>query len=122
MVKNMFCAAAMLLSFCSQGYAQVLDPLQVDAAYLTADPINTERLGLATLDGRYAIRPVQGCDWLVVGLQVTIYPNWNMPPWLSIGADGHEPDCIVSVEGRMSATPCFTNDAGLCDVRLEHLE
>jgi hypothetical protein len=103
-------------------FAQQLDPLTSVQAYTTADPNNPDRLGLATPDGRYSITPIQGCDWLVVGQDVTTYPNWNIPPWLSVGADGHEADCLVRVEGRMDATPCFMNAEGACDVALEQSE
>jgi hypothetical protein len=98
--------------------AQQLDPLAPVQAYTTADPNNPDRLGLATPDGRFSITPIQGCEWVVAGEDVTTYPNWNLPPWLSIGQDG-EHDCVVRVEGRMDATPCFTNDAGVCDVATE---
>jgi hypothetical protein len=89
-------------------------------AYTTADPIDPDRLGLATPDGRFAIRPVQGCDWLAPGQDVNTYPNRTLPPWLQLsGTDAVQPGCLVRVEGRMDATPCFTDDAGLCDVAAE---
>jgi hypothetical protein len=98
-------------------FAQILNPLAPVQAYTTADPINPDRLGLATLTGRYAITPVQGCDWLASGQDVFAYPNWQLPPWLGLsGTDAVQPGCVVRVEGRMDATPCFTNDAGECDV------
>jgi hypothetical protein len=98
-------------------FAQILNPLASVPAYTLADPITTERLTLATLTGRYAITPVQGCDWLASGQDVLAYPNWQLPPWLGLsGTDAAQPGCVVRVEGRMDATPCFTNDAGECDV------
>jgi hypothetical protein len=105
------------------GHAQMLDPTAFEQAYLTADPIDPGRLGLATPAGRYAIRPVQGCDGLGVGQNVLIWPSLNLPPWLSVAPAewdlAEAPPCLVRIEGRMDATPCFTNDAGLCDVALE---
>src|SRR3954468_9753910 len=95
-------------------HAQILDPLEQVQAYITADPIDPDRFGLATPDGRYAVRPMQNCDWLAVGENVTTYPNWNVPPWLTIGAVGHEADCLVVVDGRMDRTPCFLNVDGVC--------
>jgi hypothetical protein len=101
-------------------FAQILNPLAPVTAYTTADPINPDRLGLATPDGRYAITPVQGCDWLAPYQQVFAYPNWQFPPWLGLsGTDSLQPGCMVRVEGRMDATPCFTDDAGACDVAQE---
>jgi hypothetical protein len=100
--------------------AQILNPLASVPAYTLADPITTERLTVATLDGRFAVTPMQGCDWLAPYQQVNMYPNWAVPPWLGLsGTDATQPGCVVRVEGRMDATPCFTNDAGLCDVALE---
>jgi len=101
-------------------FAQILNPLAQVQGYTTADPINPDRFGLATLDGRFAIRPMQGCDWLAPYEQVYVYPNWQLPPWLGLsGTDSQQPGCVVRVEGRMDATPCFTNDAGTCDVAAE---
>ncbi len=107
--------------------AQILNPLESVQAYITADPINPDRLGLATPDGRYAITTALGggCDELspplAVGQNILIYPNYEMPPWLAITeVDSVPPDgCMVRVEGRMSATPCFTNDDGVCDIAAE---
>lgn len=101
-------------------FAQQLDPLATVQAYTTADPNNPDRLGLATPDGRYSVTPIQGCDWLAVGQDVTTYPNYAVPPWLGLsGTDATQPGCVVRVEGRMDSTPCFTDDAGVCDVSQE---
>src|SRR5438270_3270856 len=73
-------------------HAQILDPLAPVQAYTTADPIDPDRLGLATPDGRFAIRPVQGCDWLAPYQLVFTYPNWQLPPWLGLsGTDSLQP-------------------------------
>ena len=101
-------------------FAQILNPLAPVRAYTTADPIDPDRLGLATPDGRFAIRPIQGCDWLAPYEQGFTYPNWQIPPWLGLsGTDVTEPGCIVRVEGRMDATPCFKNADGECDGETE---
>jgi hypothetical protein len=64
--------------------------------YTTADPIDPDRLGLATPDGRFAIRPLQGCDWLAAGQPVNVYPNWTIPPRLGLSAaDMSGPTCVV---------------------------
>jgi hypothetical protein len=100
--------------------AQILDPHAPVQAYTSADPINPDRFGLATPDGRYSITPIQECDWLAVEQNVNVYPNWQMPPWLGLsGTDSMQPGCVVRVEGRMSNVPCFTNADGLCDVAAE---
>lgn len=108
--------------------AQMLDPNVAEQAYLTADPIDADRLGLATPDGRYAIRCVQGCDSLVldessIGPNVLMWPGRDLPPWLELAPvdwDASAPaPWIVRVEGRMDATPCFTNEDGQCDAAAE---
>jgi hypothetical protein len=100
--------------------AQALDPLQPVRAYVTADPIDPARFGLATPYGRFAVEPVQGCDWLSVGADVNTYPNWQMPPWLGVsGTDATEPGCIVRVDGRMSDVPCFMDINELCSYEAE---
>jgi hypothetical protein len=102
---------------------QMLNPLAPVRAYTTADPIDPERLGLATPDGRFAIRAVEagGCaGWLTPGLDVLIYPNATLPPWLAVSQlDGVTGACIVHVDGRMDPTPCMTGDDGACDVAAE---
>ena len=110
----------MHLVFAIALFAQVLDPLATVRAYTTADPINPDRLGLATPDGRYAITPSSGCDWLAPAEEVLLYPNWQLPPWLGLsGTDATQPGCIVRVEGRMDATPCLLNADGECEVEAE---
>jgi hypothetical protein len=114
-------ATFLLFAFSTLTSAQVLDPMFPVASYTTADPINPDRLGLATPDGRFAIELMSdGCDWLAEGQPVDVYPNYAMPPALGLSApDAGAPSCFVRVDGRMSATPCFTNTLGLCDVREE---
>lgn len=99
----------------SQAHAQELDPTASVQAYITDDPIDPSRLGLATPDGRFAIRLQGGCA-LSAGINVLIYPNAYMPPWLGLSETTvSQPDCLVTVEGKMDATPCVPNLAGLCD-------
>jgi len=105
-------------------HSQVLDPMYAVPSYTTADPIGLDAhgnatLGLATPDGRFQIAPLQGCEWLAEGQPVLVYPNYTMPPWLKVSTPSGDSDCMVQVDGRMSATPCFVDDAGVCDVSQE---
>jgi hypothetical protein len=103
--------------------APILNPLAAVPAYTGADPIDPDRLALATPDGRFAMRPVQGCDWLAPYQQVLTYPNWAVPPWLGLsGTDATTPGCVVRVEGRMDATPCFVGADGACALSAEYPE
>ena len=97
-------------------FGQALDPNASEQAYVTADPINADRLGLATPVGHYAIRPMQGCDGITIGQNVVIWPGRDLPPWLELApaTDSGTTPCIVRVEGRMDTTPCSTI-AGQCD-------
>lgn len=112
------CIVALVWAFvAAPARAQQLDPLAPVQAYTTDHP-NPEgaELGLATPDGRFAITPMQGCDWLAAGQTIYVYPNWQLPPWLGVsGTDAVAPGCIVRVDGRMSSTPCFANTDGMCD-------
>lgn len=101
-------------------FAQMLDPLEPQQAYTTADPNNADRFGLATVDGRFAATAVQDCGNITVGQNILIYPAYHIPPWLAItSTDGSLPGCLAHVEGRMDNTPCFTNADGLCDIAAE---
>lgn len=107
-----------------------LDPMFAIAGYTTDDPIDPLRFGLATPDGRFAIAtidcqadgcaPRPGCDGIVPGIAVQVYPNAAMTPWVVLSTVD-QPDvlCTAQLIGRMSATPCFENDAGICDASLE---
>jgi hypothetical protein len=102
-------------------FAQQLDPLAPMQAYTTADPNNPDRLGLATPDGRFSISLGNGCDGIGVGQNLTVYPLYNIPPWLTIALPGTTDllnTCQALVYGRMDSTPCFKiND--FCDVAAE---
>jgi hypothetical protein len=102
-------------------FAQQLDPLAPVQAYTTADPNNPDRLGLATPDGRYSISLGHGCDGIDVGQNLTVYPYYNIPPWLTVALPGTKDlldTCQALVYGRMDATPCFIID-DVCDVAAE---
>lgn len=109
-----------------RAYAQELDPFLGQAAYLSSDPINPDRLALATPSGRYAVTAWQGCDGMADGQNIWIYPSLDLPPWLAAAPttwDGNgQPPCLFRLEGRMDATPCFMNDAQQCDVAAEQRE
>jgi len=104
-------------------FGQALDPNAAEQAYLTADPIDPGRVGLATPAGRYALRFIQGCDEFGPGQNVRIWPGHDLPPWLRVGpvgwADPATAPCLAQLKGRMDTTPCFQNDAGDCDVAEE---
>lgn len=100
-------------------FAQILDPQAPQQAYTTADPNNPDRLGLATLTGRYSITPIQDCGDITTEQNVLMWPDYRMPPWLSIAPlDGTLPGCLVRVEGRMSEVSCSITD-GVCDINSE---
>jgi hypothetical protein len=124
MAKIVRLALIALIALLTSGsaYAQVLDPQRSVQAYTTADPNNDDRLGLATPDGRYSISLESNCSELSIaaGQDVQIFPDYLMPPWLAITAsDGTFPGCTAHVIGRMSNTPCFTDDNGVCEVSQE---
>jgi hypothetical protein len=122
LLASLWAAASLTLAH-AQGVPSLLDPLAPVRAYTTADPIDPDRLGLATPDGRFAIRAIAGggCEgWLQAGRNVLIYPDATLPPWLAVSElDGTTGACIVHVEGRMDPTPCMTGDDGACDVAAE---
>jgi hypothetical protein len=89
-------------------FAQVFNATQ---AYTTADAVNPDRLGLATLAGRYMLELGDGCEGLVAGMNVE----------LIIGSDDTaliSPACSITIGQRMSSVPCFTVD-DVCDVAAE---
>lgn len=85
-------------------------------AYTTADPVNPDRLGLATDRGRYMIQPGAGCSGVVAGMDVQLVID-AIQGVLLIPASGQQ--CSVTIDAQMSATPCFTNARGACDVSAE---
>jgi hypothetical protein len=113
-------------------WLQVLLPPVV--AYTTADPVDPNRLGLATPDGRYAIELSSGCE---IGELQRVYAwpvekidspsSYLLAPIDDAGAvvlrtlapDGQITSrlCVAQVDAKMANTPCFGD--GVCDVRYE---
>jgi hypothetical protein len=102
----------------SNASAQILDPQIAQQAYTTGDPNNPDRLGIATQDGRFSVSPQENCENIGIGQNILIYPAFQLPPWLTVSTldDSSADRCIVYIYGRMSNTPCFTDDSGTCDV------
>ena len=97
--------------------AQVAVPVGGQQAYTIDDPVDPDRLGLSTLDGLYSIVRLEGCEDLAAGLNVRVQAGAEAGEvWLE--ADGLPP-CRVGVLARMSDLACFTDEAGVCDVRME---
>lgn len=106
----------------TQAHAQVLTP---GVAYTTADPINPEQFGLATVDGRYRAQISDTGDCSNVGPDMRVYV-WQVPSQTGsamytevqpIQEDGQlaEGDvCFVIVYQKMTDVPCFQTD-GMCD-------
>lgn len=100
-------------------FAQILTQGQ---AYTTADPINPDRFGLATVDGRYMVElsDTGDCSQVTIDQAVQL---WQVPSpdgmamYTAIAPlteDGPAEDpCFVIVDQKMSDTPCFQTD-GVC--------
>lgn len=103
--------------------AQILTP---GVAYTTADPVNADRFGLATVDGRYMVELSDTGDCSGIG------PDMRVQVWQVVSADGtamytavrpldnewqlvEQDYCFLIVDKKMSDTPCFQTD-GVCDV------
>jgi hypothetical protein len=97
-------------------FAQTLSvPVQ---AYTVADPVRPDAIGLATPDGYFAVSKSDNCD-------PAIGPDMNVELRMLVGfstagvlnpIDQPDHTCAVRFEQKMSDQPCFTNDAGDCDV------
>lgn len=108
-------------------FAQILTQ---GRAYTSADPINPDRLGLATPDGRYMIELTDtgDCSSITTAMNVQL---WQVPSndgsrmdtaIKPIADDGEVMDqdyCFVIVDRKMDDTPCFVNDDGVCDLASE---
>jgi hypothetical protein len=88
-------------------------------AYVTADPDRSDRVGLATQDGRYALVLGDGCDGAVPGVNVLMSTDAAgslvlqvVDPLLGL----QDQTCSVVEQERMGDTPCGKNPAGECDV------
>jgi len=99
-------------------FAQAL--VQPQRAYTTADPVRPDAIGLATMDGRYAISRGDNCDGIGPDMNVQL---WRVAGFSGIGViaglDALDNTCNVRFEQRMSDVPWFTNDDGDCDVDAE---
>jgi hypothetical protein len=87
------------------------------AAYVTAAPVPAV-LGLATLNGRFAIRLEPGCESIVPGVNVLLVETPG-DPWLQVVEPVHgvlPESCRVLHRQLMSDVPCGTNLDGACDV------
>jgi hypothetical protein len=114
----------MILLAAAALFAQILTQGQ---AYTTADPINPERYGLATQDGRYMVELSDTGDCSSITADQNVY-LWQMPSpdgfamYTAIAAltdDGLSTDpCFVIVDKKMDDTPCFQTD-GVCDLNGE---
>ncbi len=104
-------------------FAQILTP---GVAYTTADPINADRFGLATVDGRYMVELSDTGDCTGIG------PDMRVMVWQTPSPDGtamytavkpiddngevvDQDYCYVIIDRKMDNTPCFQTD-GVCDV------
>ena len=88
-------------------------------AYVTFDPARSDRVGLATQDGRYALVLGDGCDGVAPGVNVLMSTDdagglvlQVVDPILGL----QDQACRVVDQKRMSDEPCRTNPAGACDV------
>lgn len=84
-------------------------------AYTTADPVNPERLGLATMDGRYMVELGDGCEGIAADMNVTLIGQTDDAAAITVDGTAI---CSLRIEQRMSDVPCFTID-DVCDVRAE---
>ena len=105
-------------------FGQVVLPSAAEQrAYLTADPINPDRLGLATLDGRYMVAPLDGCDWAQPGLDVVLEgADDGQTERVIAPVDVDGGDCHIHVYQRMDTTPCLQGADGVCDGALDQPE
>jgi hypothetical protein len=88
-------------------------------AYVTADPGRSDRVGLATQDGRYALVLGDGCDQVVPGVNVLMSTDdagglllQVVDPILGVQDQAYS----VLDQERVGDTPCGKNPAGQCDV------
>jgi hypothetical protein len=115
-----FVAAAALIG-------QIVSPGQ---AYTTADPVNPERIGLATVDGRYMaqVSDTGDCSSITTAMNVMVWQvtsddgtriDTAIKPLNDDGTLADQDYCFLVVYRLMDPTPCFLNDSGVCDVASE---
>jgi hypothetical protein len=100
-------AAAMMTA----SVAAADDPLR---AYTTANPATTEWLGLATHSGRYTILLGDGCD--AIGPDMNVLADRSDDNAWTLRIEGSDQVCTVVEWHWQGDTPCFTDDAGDCNV------
>jgi hypothetical protein len=93
----------------------ILPSADQQQAYLTADPVNMNTLGLATADGRYMVYPLDGCDWVGPDINVTLMAGNTT--FRTIGSVD-QPLCRIQILQQMDTTPCEQNDNGQCDIAI----
>lgn len=102
-----------------EAHAQTVVPFAPGVvAYTTSDPVNSDRLGLATDNGRYMIELGNGCEGIYAGMNVELLAaQGNM---LAVVPSGESLThvCVATIDARMSDVPCFQTD-NLCDVAAE---
>lgn len=99
-----------------KGLGEVLTAYAADGgerAYTTANPATADWLGLATQGGRYTILLGDGCDG--IGPDMNVIADTSAEPW-TLQLEGSDQVCTVAEWHWQGNTPCFTNEAGDCDV------
>jgi hypothetical protein len=97
---------------------------ETESGYTVADPVRPDALGLVTPEGRFAISRGDGC---------TIGPEQNVRVQFLVGFGRQiaslvpldsdaAPACPIRFEQQMSDQPCWTNEAGECDIAAEYAE
>ena len=88
-------------------------------AYVTADPGRSDRVGLATQDGWYALVLGDGCDGIEPGVNVLMSTDDTgglvlqvVDPILGL----QDQACSVLDQEHLGSEPCGKNPAGECDV------
>jgi hypothetical protein len=86
-------------------------------AYVTGNPANAGWLGLATVDGRYAIQLGEGCGDVVEGVNVLARSDEaNLTLQVVDPTQGVlESVCTIVKRVRTGETPCAKNPDSLCD-------
>jgi len=89
-------------------------------AYTLTDQVEPDVLTLRTQEGSFRVRPNQesfGCEFLTANQNVLIVGENLLSPEVLVG---WSPVCEVEVLGQVDEWPCFMNEAGDCDVRIEN--
>jgi hypothetical protein len=99
--------------------ALILSQLAPQQAYVLDHPIDPNLLIIATQYGRYPFALLAGtdCSWVHSDMNITI-TNADSQVWQV--TDSGTAICNIVVQDRVDATPCFTDDTGVCDINGEH--